>query len=226
MDSFWLKIFYSAAINWAARAVLVGRLKDRRRVESGRFTRREVNDFLKRMWKRYKRLAPDAPREKTFGSRLNVLLACLTLSGFQTFLEKGVERKYAVEMLADVTWKLYRQWSAVVFFIARVITRNPAKRMETAINLFLRFPFSPPGYRFERLPAADGVSLDMLRCPVAEYFKSRKAADLCIESWCNLDFALARMWGGSLERRKTLAAGCDRCDFRFFNKPIFEVKTH
>lgn len=214
MNPVRLKI-YSPVINRAARAILVGRLKDRLNSESGRFTRREVNDFLKRMWKEYRRTAPNVPREATLGSRINVLLACLTLSGFQIFLEKGIERNYAIELLSDVTWKLYRQWGVLVFFIAKVLTRNPSKRMRTAINLFLRFPFTPPGYIFERLPAANGVYLDMLRCPVADYFKANRTTDLCVETWCNLDFALARMWGGKLERGKTLAAGCDRCDFRF-----------
>jgi hypothetical protein len=41
------------------------------------------------------------------------------------------------------------------------------------------------------------------------------ASDLCIETWCNLDFPLAEMWGGRLERTQTLAAGCEHCDFRF-----------
>lgn len=214
MKPIWLKI-YLPVINRAARTVLVGRLKDRLNPESGRFTRSETNDFLKRMWQGYGRLALFVPHERTRGSRINVLLACLTLSGFQELLEKGVERNYAIELLADVTWKLYRQWGKVVYFIAKVFTRDPAKRMRTAINLFLRFPFTPPGYIFERLPAADRISLDMLRCPVADYFKAHEMSDLCIESWCNLDFALARMWGGKLRRGKTLAAGCDRCDFRF-----------
>lgn len=215
MNPLWLKIIYSPVINRTARTVLVGRLKDRRNPAAGRLTRAEVNDFLQSMWKRYRRLAPFVPREKKLGSRVNVLLACLTLSGFQVFMEKGIERNQAIELLADVTWKLYRQWGAVVFFIAKVLRRDPAKRMRTAINLFLRFPFTPPGYVFERLPSSDGVSLDMLRCPVAEYFKTQKTTDLCLETWCNLDFALARMWGGRLERQKTLAAGCDHCDFRF-----------
>lgn len=215
MNAVWLKITYLPLINRATRKVLVGRLKDRRKPETGRFTRAEVNDFLQQMWKGFMKLTPFVPSEPKLGSRINIHLACLTLSGFQVLLEKGVERSYAIELLADVTWKLYRQWGAVVFFIAKIITRKPVKRMDRAINLFLRFPFTPPGYIFERLPAPDGVYLDMLRCPVAEYFRMQKTTDLCIETWCNLDFALAEIWGGKLERHKTLAAGCDRCDFRF-----------
>jgi ubiquinone biosynthesis protein len=55
----------------------------------------------------------------------------------------------------------------------------------------------------------------MLRCPVADYLGQRDAADLCAGSWCNLDYALAEMWGARLERSSTLVAGAGCCDFRF-----------
>ena len=215
MKPVWLRVFYSPLINRSARTVLVGRLKDCQNPKFGRFTRLEVNEILRKMWIEFPRLARSTPIEPSLGSRINILLACLTLSAFGVLLEKGIERKYAIELLGDVTWKLYRRWGTIVAFIAKILTRNPAKRMQKAINLFLRFPFTPPGYVFERLPSRDGVYLDMLRCPVADYFKSNNTTDLCIETWCNLDFALAQMWGGKLERQKTLAGGGDRCDFRF-----------
>jgi hypothetical protein len=50
---------------------------------------------------------------------------------------------------------------------------------------------------------------------VAEYFQMHDAEDLCVGAWCNLDFALAEMWGGWLERSEAIAAGSPRCDFRF-----------
>ena len=57
---------------------------------------------------------------------------------------------------------------------------------------------------------------DMVRCPVAEYFRSHDLADLCVQTWCNLDFPLATQWGGAtLERTETLAGGGRRCDFRW-----------
>ena len=65
------------------------------------------------------------------------------------------------------------------------------------------------------MPQADGRSVVMQRCPVADYLGSRVAADLCAGSWCNLDCALTEMWGGTLERSGTLVAGASCCDFRF-----------
>ncbi len=59
----------------------------------------------------------------------------------------------------------------------------------------------------------------MRRCPVADYLGQRGAADLCAGSWCNLDFALAEMWGSRLDRSDTLVAGSSCCDFRFHAQP-------
>jgi hypothetical protein len=35
----------------------------------------------------------------------------------------------------------------------------------------------------------------VVRCPVAEFFRNHAAADLCVSSWCNLDFPLGEMLG-------------------------------
>jgi hypothetical protein len=96
-----------------------------------------------------------------------------------------------------------------------LITGDPVRRLRLSVNAFLTFPFGRPGYQFDDVPQADGRSLDMRRCPVADYLGSRGAADLCAGSWCNLDYALAEMWGGTLERSGTLVAGASCCDFRF-----------
>jgi len=59
----------------------------------------------------------------------------------------------------------------------------------------------------------------MLRCRVADYLGRRVAADLCAGSWCNLDYALAEMWGTHVQRSSTLVAGASCCDFRFHALP-------
>lgn len=53
------------------------------------------------------------------------------------------------------------------------------------------------------------------RCPVAEYFGRHGASDVCVGTWCNLDYGLGELWGGRLERDGTLATGAAQCDFRF-----------
>jgi hypothetical protein len=210
-----VKSIYRWSARRAARSALVGRLRDREHQEEGRFTREEVAELLRQTWTAYDQLAPHVPREPTIGSRMNLLLAAMTLAFLQVLIARGTSRAYAIELVGDVAWKIYERWGQIPGVVARLRSRDPSERMRVSVELFLRFPFTPPGYRFDRLPSEEGISLDMLRCPVAEYFRREEASDLCIGTWCNLDYPLAEMWGGWLERTQTLAAGCDHCDFRF-----------
>ena len=75
------------------------------------------------------------------------------------------------------------------------LSRDRAKRMRLRVHSFMRFPSGRPGYLFETVPEPRGRGLDMLHCPVAEYLAAQGASDLCVGSWCNLDYALAQMWG-------------------------------
>jgi len=94
-------------------------------------------------------------------------------------------------------------------------------RLRGAIDLFLTFPFSGPDYQWHDTKGEAGVvGFDMVRCPVADYFRAEGRADLCVQTWCNHDFALAKQWGGAtLERTTTIAGGSDRYDFRWHVGP-------
>lgn len=209
------KLIYRPTVRWAAQNALAGRDRDRRNPEAGRLTRVEVNRMLSHSWSIFDTLALHAPQEQTTGSRMNVLLACLTLAMLQAMIAAGIERDYAIELIADASWKIYERWGAVPRLVSRMRTHNPVERMRMSVNMFLRFPFNPPGYQFTRLLNDRGISLAMTRCPVAEYFQAQGAVDLCLGTWCNLDYGLAEMWGGHLRRTRTLVAGDDHCDFVF-----------
>jgi L-2-amino-thiazoline-4-carboxylic acid hydrolase len=195
--------------------VIVGRNRSRTDPTAGRFTRSQVNRIVNHGFERFERQVPDLPSEATLGSRQNVLLAALTLSFLEALEADGIERGYAIELTGDVCWRFYRQWGQGTRVATRLITRDPVRRLRLSVNAFLTFPFGRPGYQFDDVAQADGRSLDMQRCPVADYLGSRGAADLCAGSWCNLDYALAEMWGGTLERSGTLVTGASCCDFRF-----------
>jgi hypothetical protein len=47
---------------------------------------------------------------KTMGNRQNVFLAVVTLAAYRSFLEAGVEKEYATELISDVAWKVYLSW--------------------------------------------------------------------------------------------------------------------
>jgi L-2-amino-thiazoline-4-carboxylic acid hydrolase len=199
----------------AARRAIAGRNRSRRDPTAGRFTRPEITRIVDVALVRFERHAPGLPSEPTLGARQNVLLAALTLSFLEALQEAGIERRYAIELTGDTCWHFYRQWGYVTRAATRLISRDPVRRLRLSVNAFLTFPFGPPGYRFDDVAQDDGRSLDMRRCPVADYLGAPGAADLCAGSWCNLDYALAEMWGGTLERSRTLVAGASCCDFRF-----------
>lgn len=200
---------------WAARSALGGRNRSRTDPAAGRFSAADVRRLLRAAWANVDAAVPALPAEPTFGSRQNVLLACLTVAMFEALLDDGVDREYAIELVGDMCWKVYAQWGQIPRLASRLRSGDPARRLRMCVEVFLRFPFNRPGYLYRDKPEPSGRALDMIRCPVAEYLASRDASDLTVGTWCNLDFPLARMWGGVLERRGTLAGGASYCDFRF-----------
>jgi hypothetical protein len=159
--------------------------------------------------------------EPTIGSRMNVRLACFTMSFFNALLAIDTERGYAIELVADAAWRVYRLWSTVALGLAYL---TPGKTTSLAFavgggdnnqgKMSLRFPFNAPGYLIETVAAGNGTAFDVVRCPIADYFRAQEAIGLCSASWCNLDYALAELTQEKLVRTKTLVRGDDRCDFR------------
>lgn len=190
-----------------ATRALVGRNRSPRDDTAGRFTRSEAVGLVEAAFSRFESRVSGLPSEPTLGSRQNVMLAALTLSFLEALEAAGIERRYAVELTSDVCWRVYRHWGRATRLGTRMITRSPVRRLRLSVDAFLTFPFGRPGYRFDDVPEPEGRSLDMHRCPVADYLGARDAVDLCTKSWCNLDYPLAEMWGARLERSGTLVKG-------------------
>ncbi len=205
-------------VRTATRAAIIGRLRAREDASQGRFTPTEIDDLVDATWRHYEAEAPGLRYQPTLGSRLNSRLACVTVGLFQALLARGTEHGYAVELVADATWKVYERWGLLSLALAR--WRQPtyaafARRVRPDGTVALRFPFEAPGYVARHRPDEPGFGFDMTRCAVADYFRSRGATDLCVAAWCNLDYALAEMGGMQLRRTTTLVEGADRCDFRW-----------
>ncbi len=221
----YVRFIYRPLAARAARQVLVGRNRARKSPELGRFTRADVDGLLKAAWVRYAEAARKLPPEPTIGSRMNVRLACFTMAFFNALLESGTDRGYAIELVADAAWRVYRLWSKIALGLAYL---TPGKTTSLAFavanhgdrnrGVSLSFPFNAPGYLIETVSAARGTAFDVVRCPIADYFRGQGAVDLCTASWCNLDYALAELSQERLVRTKTLVRGDDRCDFRLNKK--------
>jgi hypothetical protein len=119
-------------VRCAARSALVGRSRCHSYPPAGRFTRRDVDRLLDAAWTNYDHLSTQLPGEPTLGARQNVVLACLTLSMLQALVGEGIERDYAIELIGDACWKIYKQWGQIPRIVTRLTTRDPAKRMRIA----------------------------------------------------------------------------------------------
>ena len=216
-----VKVVYEPLTKRAARRALLGRVRTRLSAERGRFTRSDVTRLLRGAWERYDEASGELPAQPTIGSTMNVRLACFTLSFFEELLAAKTERAYAIELVADATWQVYQTWARVASTVG-CLARGKSTALAFAVSgpsdahaaVHLRFPFNAPGYVTESVSAEQGTAFNVVHCPVATYFREHGASDLCVASWCNLDFALSDLTHQKLVRTKTLVEGAEHCDFR------------
>ena len=145
-----------------------------------------------------------------------VRLAAFAASLFRTLEARDLPAGRAQELTSAITWRIYRTLAWLPWKATRVISGDPLARVKAAMDLFMRFPYSRPGYHMDYVDGGNRcVAFDVLRCPVAEYFAREGLSELCAASFCDLDFALASEWSLELHRPLTLSRGNDLCDFRF-----------
>ncbi len=226
----WVKTFYRPLARRATQRVIAARIRDRLSPEKGRFTRRDVDKLLEAAWHAYDQAVPALAVQPTRGSTMNVRLACFTLSVFNALLALDIERKYAIELVADATWSVYELWARLASIAARftpgkstALAFAATRKGEPNAAVSLSFPFNAPGYRIEPIAASAGVAFDVVHCPVGSYFRQHGAVDLCVASWCNLDYALSELTNQKLVRTETLVQGSDRCDFRIL--PLSNIRS-
>ncbi len=177
----------------------------------------EVDSILDTIWTRYANLRATLPEQETLGARLMLHLSAVTIAAYQALLAAGQSPTRATDLVYDIGWKVYTKMGAVPMALAELISANADAKLRFATETFRRFPFSPPDYSFEDVTTTEPglVAFNCLRCPVAEYFRSRQLSALCVNTWCNLDYPLARQWGAELRRSGSIAGGAPICDFRW-----------
>lgn len=187
-----------------------------RRGLSERFDQSSIRAIVDDAFVDYESERPDLPHEASLGGRLMVHLAALTVGLYRALLARGVTEAEARSLTAEVTWNAYAVMAEVPSILSRVGSSSAGDRVKRATDLFRRFPFSAPSYDMVDVDGGEHVvAFDVRRCPVAEHFRELGLGELCVESWCNLDFPLAEKWGARLQRTQTLAGGASHCDFRW-----------
>jgi ubiquinone biosynthesis protein len=172
---------------------------------------------LDRIWKRARERWPTLPRQTTMGGSIMVRLAAVTAAAYETFMADGATPEEATRTVYDIAWAIYRKMGSAAWAVSGVAAKDNAGRMRVATVAFRTFPFSAPSYEWRDVPGPKGVvGFDCLRCPVAEYFKTQQLSELCVRTWCALDFPLAEtLWHSKLERSGSIAGGKSHCDFRW-----------
>lgn len=213
------KLLVQPITRWAARQTLVGRNRSRMDLRKGRFSRSDVEHLLDETWRAFERMAVDVSSEPTFGSRMNVQLAAVTLAFFQSLQSAGVSTDEAIELVGDVSWKIYQMWGRYGQLIRRWFHTDPIigheKRVGKDGSWPIAFPFNPPGYLARYCPIEGGIGFDVVHCPVAAFFRMHHASELGLHTWCMLDYPLAEMIDFHLTRTQTLMDGDPICDFRW-----------
>jgi hypothetical protein len=224
---------YRPVVRRAARAALGGRRRDPARPEAGRFLRADVDAFLEDVWKHVAVLLREEGLNQipTFGNRHNVFLGALTIAAYHSLIERGVEQRYAMELFADVGWKVYERMLEIPFFFARVRTRDPQRRMNFVLTALMRFPFSAPGepgYEVQAWSEPGRFHTHWTYCAPLGFVKryvarhgDRGELEAFFQSWCLYDWPAADILAGGragehghYERPNTLSRGdavCDMC---------------
>ncbi len=214
------RILFRPVVRAAAMRAILGRNRARGDMAKGRFTRAEISALLTDTWARFDQHAAKIPHERAAGARLWLLNGALIIAAIQSAIDRGVERDYAIELVGDAAWIIYRRFMAVPDAIVRLTTRDPAKRLERDTHLIMDvFPFGPKSYCKRWIDSDRGGVFLVTRCPYQELhhklLSPEDARDFCQGTACNLDYPLAEMWGGQLKRSQTLVGGGKYCDFRY-----------
>ena len=159
------------------------------------------------------RLAPDRPRHTTM---VNLLIRHMEwfCALYRAVQDQGMGQTEARALVEAVMEDVFQPVLATFFRLSWLRGGNPESRAKWLLHTQIRFLFTAPFvHRF--LPAQSGVSFNVERCPLADYFKDQGAPELTSHAACNIDYCMAREYGLELHRTKTIAGGADHCDFRF-----------
>ena len=167
----------------------------------------------------YRRLIPDVPY---IGGRRNIYSDALALAPRALAMYRVVVRHGG--SLEDSGELLHRMFKAQMERIPRVLRhwvgrqrfgRLRRRKVERAARRSQARRY-PGDWVFERIDG-DGETfdfgIDITECGIVKFLHAQEADELCPYG-CDLDYVMFEAMGIGLRRTKTLAWGCDRCDFR------------
>lgn len=166
-----------------------------------------------------RRLIPEIPY---IGGRRNIYSGNLEMTPWALAMYRVVVRHGG--SLVETGELLHRMFGAQIQRVPRLLRhwmgrhlfgRRRQRKLERAARRSQARRY-PGDWVFERIEG-DGETfdfgIDMTECGVLKFLHAQGADELC-PFLCDLDYVMFEAVGVGLRRTKTLAWGCDRCDFR------------
>ena len=185
-----------------------------------RFGEETAAVMRKEMLDEYRRLIPGVPY---IGGWRNNHSGNLSFSAWALALYRVVVRHGGT--LEDTGELLHRTAQAVMERIPRVVRHGVGRYRFTRLKRWREEGAArksqarryPGDWVFERIDG-DGETfdfgIDTTECGIVKYLHAQEADELG-PYLCDLDYLNIKAMGYGLRRTKTLAWGCDRCDFRY-----------
>ncbi len=190
-----------------------------------RFGEQTATVMREEMLDEYRRLIPDVPY---IGGRRNInsdalALAPRALAAYRVVVRHGGSVEDAGEFLhRAVRAQMERIPKVLRHWIGRQrFGRLRRRKLEKAARRSQARRY-PGDWVFERIDG-DGKTfdfgIDYTECGIVKYLHAQGADELCPYG-CDLDYVMFEAMGIGLRRTKTLAWGCDRCDFRLSKQGV------
>jgi len=187
------------------------------KILTNKLKNKHLSEFSNEVWTEYSYRTEIVKKKETFGANIMVKLSLLTLIIYEKLLTNNNDKQTAIKLTSRINWIIYENLTHKFWFFTGFFSKRPIKRVKKAMNFFIKyFPYTSPGYEMKILKTENKiVAFNVTKCPAADFFQEHNLNELCIESWCNLDYPLAEKWNVKLERNKTIAKGNELCDFKF-----------
>ncbi|WP_421785028.1 hypothetical protein [Hyphobacterium sp.] len=171
----------------------------------------------------------DAPRPGILGGKIMVEMTVQTMANYRALRNAGIERACAIQLVADIVWRIYSSMLRLYSWPFRLTTRDPSRRISRTIKALLWFPFNAPGapdYAVQHWEKNGNTYTHFTHCPPQSFVRALITSEgdhgelnAFRESWCRYDWPGADILAddglrGHYERRQTLSHGdgvCDMC---------------
>lgn len=133
---------------------------------------------------------------------------------YRVLRREGRSEAEAGARIEAINWAILGPPIALAHALSRLRSGRRARRVAWLLDALFAVVFTAP-FRRRQVTPHDGLTFDVLACPLADYFRQQGVPELTRYAACRLDYRMADAWGMQLHRAQTLADGGALCDFRF-----------